>query len=362
MGTRVFLGGATFGAGHGGIARVARLSARSIVRGGGDLAMAGLLDRGGLAVAGLPCQPAYGSKVYFALLCQKAAMSRGVFVYDSAGIARAHPRVFSSGKQVAVWIHGLEAFEGMRSDYLAAVRRADLVLVNSHYTLARHEQIHGPLPQARVCWLATEQDELPHAPARFDGPPSVLIVGRIDAGEGWKGHDELLTCWPDVVGAIPGARLVIAGSGTGLEALGARVRASAVAANIDVLGFVAEDRMPELFAGAHVFAMPSRQEGFGITYIEAMRYGLPVIASLQDAGQEVNVDGVTGFNVDRHRLDDLRDRLIALLGNTDRAVELGAAGRVRWQEHFRFSRFADRFGAHWSEFTGLGKSAAMAAG
>jgi phosphatidylinositol alpha-1,6-mannosyltransferase len=244
-------------------------------------------------------------------------------------------------------MHGLEAWEGLSRNYARPIRRADLVLTNSHYTLIRHEARHGRLRTGRVCWLATEQDTPPDARAGFAGRPTVLIVGRLERTEGWKGHDQLIGCWPKVAAAVPKARLVIAGGGTGLGQLRDKVRASSASSGIDVLGFVPESRMPSLFENAHVFAMPSRQEGFGIVYVEAMRYGLPVVASVHDAGQEINVDGQTGFNVDLSDGDALAERLIELLRNTDRAAAMGHAAFCRWQQHFTFSRFRRRFLTHW---------------
>ena len=89
--------------------------------------------------------------------------------------------------------------------------------------------------------------------------------------------------------------------------------------------------------------MPSRGEGFGLVYIEAMRYGVPVIASIHDAGQEVNVDGQTGYNVSLDRPRELGDRLVELLSSPSLMRQLGAAGRVRWHEFFRFSAFKRQF-------------------
>ena len=101
--------------------------------------------------------------------------------------------------------------------------------------------------------------------------------------------------------------------------------------------------MDALWNRASVFAMPSRGEGFGLVYIEAMWRSVPVIASVHDAGQEVNVDGETGFNVSLDRKNELADRLIELLTNADQRRRMGENGLARWREHFRFSRFKDRF-------------------
>jgi phosphatidylinositol alpha-1,6-mannosyltransferase len=347
---RVFLGAATLAAGQGGIARVARMSARALIEAGYEVDLASFLDQTQLSFCGRQVATSFASKLAFAARVHLAAPTHIHFLYDSVGIARAHPRLPGLKSPYAVWMHGLEVYEGMRPDYGRAINRASMVLVNSRYTLERHEACHGSLANRRVCWLATEQDACPAVKPDFSGVPSVLIIGRLEAQEGWKGHDELLACWPDVVAAVPDARLVIAGGGTGLARMRDRARHSSATNNIDVLGFVPEHELPALFKRAHVFAMPSKQEGFGIVYIEAMRYGLPVIASVHDAGQEVNADGVTGFNVDLSRKDDLLDKLIYLLRNTNRAFAMGQAGFERWQQNFRYGCFAERFIQCWQEF------------
>src|SRR5262249_6906538 len=145
------------------------------------------------------------------------AITAARMLYDSAGVARAHPRAAWSVRPSALWIHGLEAWEGLRRDHARAIRRADLVFAISHYTLDRHEASHGSLKTGRVCWLATEQDAPPTARANFTGPPTVLTVGRLELTECGKGHDHLLHCWPKIVDVVPKARLIIAGGGTGLE-------------------------------------------------------------------------------------------------------------------------------------------------
>ena len=103
------------------------------------------------------------------------------------------------------------------------------------------------------------------------------------------------------------------------------------------------DDQTEAWRQAHVFAMPSRVEGFGMVYVEAMRQGLPVIASMQDAGQEVNIDGETGRNVDLNRPGALESALVELLSDADHARRMGEAGRRHWNRAFRYSNFKERF-------------------
>lgn len=343
---KVCLGAATLQPGGGGIARVARMCAKALIEAGEDVSIISLAADTLINEEIGAAKFCNGSKVSFVARIHAAALNHDRILYDSVGLARAHPRL-PARRRNFVWMHGLEVWEGMRPDYGKALSRANAVFVNSHYTLERHCAHHGPLPSAEVCWLATEDDEPPKAVPTFSGPPTVLVVGRIEATEGFKGHAELLNCWPAVVSRVPQAKLLIAGGGSGLTALHECVRNSPRCGSIEVLGFVPEYEIPALFARSHVFAMPSRQEGFGVVYAEAMRYRLPIVASIHDAGQEINLHGKTGLNVDLHRTRDLPEALCGLLCNPDFARGLGEAGFHRWRQHFSYSRFAHRFMDLW---------------
>jgi len=350
MSGRIMHCSALLEAGQGGIARVARMSARALIENGAQIDLLSFLDTRKVAIGGFAASRGRSDKRLFAALTHLYGLRASHALYDSVGIAKAHPRLLRL--PYGLWMMGIESWEDMRPDHLACMRRADLVIGISDHTLARHQNAHGALRNARRCWLATEQDEPPETPAHFTGLPRVLIVARIDAAEGLKGHDALLDAWPTVVSAVPAARLSIVGEGSGLDALRARAGASAVAGAIDFFGHVGEDALAAHFAAAHVFAMPSRQEGFGIAYAESMRFGLPVVASSADAGAEVNVDGVTGYTVAPGDRGALAEALVHLLRDPALCAALGAAGFARWRTHFRYACFAERFLGIWREFAG----------
>jgi phosphatidylinositol alpha-1,6-mannosyltransferase len=243
-------------------------------------------------------------------------------------------------------MHGIDVWERARVEQLARLRAADVLLVNSDYTRVRAASLHRGLSRASVCWLATEADELPVLPPLADHPPTVMILGRIDASENYKGHRELIEAWPRVRKHVDDAQLLIAGDGSGRVALEQLARRSAPDGGIQFLGFVPDAEIPALFRRSNVFAMPSRGEGFGLAYIEAMRFGLPVVASIHDAAPEINLHGVTGLNVDLMRGDALAAALRQLLAEPQLASAYGAAGQRRWAEHFRFARFRERFSEH----------------
>ena len=332
--------------GNGGIAEVARVSLKALA-GAGPARGHACLEPSLNEIAGAPARGYGGSRARFQLGLEAASLSGGRFLYDFAGTARA-ARGLWPRRPYAVWAHGIEVWDEVRADRAAALARADLVLVNSDYTRTRAAPTLGRLPNVRLCRLGSyADDEIVRAPA--EGPPTALLLGRVEPG--WpKGQGILVDLWPRVAAAVPGARLKLVGKGPALEALRDLARASSAAANIDVAGFVPEAEIESVWAQAHVFAMPSLTEGFGLVFIEAMRRGLPVISSRSDAGSEVNLDGETGFALARDNAQGLVDALVALLRSPDLRARMGAAGQARWRQDFRFSAFARRFLAETADF------------
>ena len=314
-----------------------------------DMSALACMDQSDFNVDNVPVRSFGGSRLRFAFNLALAARRSTRIIYDFAGTARAHQILKLHNRPHAVWAHGFEVWDTPRPDYLKALARADLVLVNSAYNLERAAGALKGAKLVRVCQLATQQDDGPAPLGQRDAPPVVLLLGRIDKLLA-KGHDILISIWPQVVSAVPDARLVLAGGGDAVDYVRGLASASPVAKSIDVTGFVPDPDIERMWASATIFAMPAFAEGFGLVYIEAMRRGIPVIASREDAGQEVNVDGVTGFNVSRKSPDQIAETIIGLLRDRDLCQRLGAQGHSRWHKHYRFSSFENRLLAATEDF------------
>ncbi len=158
--------------------------------------------------------------------------------------------------------------------------------------------------------------ELPREAGTETDPPHVLYAGRLSKE---KGVLELMQ-------AARGLPLVVAGDGP----LRTRVP--------NARGFVPRDELERLYAEAAVVACPSRREGFGVTCLEAMAYGKPVVASDVGGLRDLVVDGETGILVPPRDPGALRAALESLLQDADLRRRLGSAARERARTRFDWDR------------------------
>ena len=100
--------------------------------------------------------------------------------------------------------------------------------------------------------------------------------------------------------------------------------------------------MRGLYGQAAVFALPSRGEGFGLVYLEAMAAGLPCIGSTDDAAVDVIEDGRTGLLVRQDDVTALAGAVSRLLSDEALRRRMGEAGRARQQSVFSYANFRDR--------------------
>lgn len=248
----------------------------------------------------------------------------------------------------AVYLHDVEAWTAQPPGRSRVLRDAFLRIANSEYTAARVAASNPDVGPIVACPLALgpEWERVASAPmAALDGPPTVAIVGRMVSTERYKGHDQILDVWPRVRAAVPSARLVCAGEGDDVARLRAKAATLGVADAVAFPGFVDDATRRALYQQASVFAMPSRREGFGLVYLEAMAFGVPCVGSIHDAASGVVVDGKTGVLVDQADADALAAALIGLLTDRARARALGEAGRDRFLAHYTLPAFRGRLRA-----------------
>jgi phosphatidyl-myo-inositol dimannoside synthase len=237
----------------------------------------------------------------FVLAASQLRDSEGWWMFSHVGIARAQTLIPRGLRRpYAVLLCGIEVWDpALAADRKTTLKLATSRIAISKFTADRVSSVHPDIGSVSICPLALlprgseltvyDQDLVAKV-----AEPSVLIVGRMNRAERYKAHDELLECWPIVLQQIPAAQLVIAGRGDDVERLRAKAGELGVANNVLFTGFVSDATLDAVRKRVTLFALPSRGEGFGLVYLEAMRAGLPCIGGTEDAARDVIVHGERG--------------------------------------------------------------------
>lgn len=252
------------------------------------------------------------------------------------GMLKLLPFVRAREARVALFLHGIEAWRRPSAATARLLRNVDLFLANSDFTWVRFLEFHPELSGAahRTVHLGAGAPLVGEPPEAGD-PPSALMIGRIARSEGYKGHDAVIAAWPRVLERIPGAKLRIIGPCDMRDELLAKA-----AAQVEILGAVSEEEKERYLAECRVMALPSRGEGFGLVYLEAMRMGRPCIVSTADAGREVVDDA--GLAVDSSDVAQVAAGLVQALTAGPEWNALSHAARARYESRYTEAHFRDR--------------------
>lgn len=329
----------TFSPHGGGIAAVSRLVDRVLREHCGAVTRFTLASDESRFETGFFERAAFGAAIAAAQLTGRC---RWMF-YTHLNLARVH-RLVPARRPYVVFLHDVEAWTPLNRPMRDVLASAHLRIANSYYTARRVESANPAAGPVVACPLTLEPGALDERSGPVGGPPSrdVVIVGRMVGSERYKGHDQLLEAWPLVRAACPDARLICVGEGDDVPRLQEKARECGVADAVVFTGFVDDEQKRAIYSRAALLAMPSRREGFGLVYLEAMAAGLPCVASPHDAAAEVVVDGTTGFLVAQDDRDGLASAIVRLLVDEELRRRMGAAGRARVEREFSYERFSGR--------------------
>jgi glycosyltransferase involved in cell wall biosynthesis len=231
-------------------------------------------------------------------------------------------------KNIPYWTvaHGIEAWNIENPLLKIAIKDADLILAVSHYTRDRllTEQNLDP---AKIVVLPNTFDrgrfKIASKPQYLldkykltSQQPIILTVARLAEVERYKGYDRILEALPTIRKSIPDIHYILVGKGDD------RSRVEQLIAQLDLqdcvtlAGFVHDEQLCDYYNLCDVFAMPSKREGFGIVYLEAMACGKPCLGGDRDGAIDALCHGKLGALVNPDDVEAIAQTLVQILEGT----------------------------------------------
>lgn len=209
-------------------------------------------------------------------------------------------------------------------------------IANSQWTISQLTQIGIPTEKISLKHLGVTVPELP---ARNETDTvSVLYVGRLID---FKGPDLCIEAFEKLADRCSNVQFTIAGDGPMMDRCRELVNKSRHRTKIRLLGSLPFEQVQELMKSADVFTAHNQKgpqtnqfEAFGVSIIEAMAHGIPVVTGRSGGPCETVVDGQTGFLFEPGDVDAHAESLARLVENQQLRQEMGAAARQRVMENF----------------------------
>ncbi len=175
----------------------------------------------------------------------------------------------------------------------------------------------------------------------LEGKTVLLTTGRLASEERAKGFDEIIELLPELRKQIPNIAYLIIGDGNDKARLEEKVRQLKVRDLVVFTGYVNESEKTAHYRLADAYVMPSRGEGFGIVYLEAMACGIPAVGSAVDGSKEALRGGALGILVDPNDPSSIMRGILEALARP-KCVPVGL-------DYFSFANYEKRLHAITSE-------------
>jgi len=185
--------------------------------------------------------------------------------------------------------HGIEVWRTPSLLQQLALRRVRRVLCVSEFTRFRMGE-YSSVPQSRMTIVHNGLDvffEIPESAPPSTEPPTALCVSRLSRSDAYKGVDTLIEAVPAVLARRPDFRLRIIGQGDDSARLDALVARLGLRHAVTLSGYVSDTELRQALRDCRMLALPSRSEGFGLVYLEAMAQGKPCLAARAGGAPEV---------------------------------------------------------------------------
>ncbi len=219
--------------------------------------------------------------------------------------------------------HGVEVWDIPSEQVKRALRAANRLLAVSECTRQRMAAAIG-IRTDGIAVLPNTFDPEKFSPApkprfllkRYGLHPDqlvILTIARLASAERYKGYDQVLRAFASVRRQFPNARYILGGRGPDRNRVLNLIRELDLGGQVIMTGYIPEYELRAHYNLCDVFAMPSKGEGFGIVFLEALACGKPVVAGNKDGSIDAVLNGKLGVLVDPDNVDEIAKALIEIL-------------------------------------------------
>ncbi|MBE9008237.1 glycosyltransferase [Fortiea sp. LEGE XX443] len=254
------------------------------------------------------------------------------------------------------WVaaHGIDAWDIQNPFIKKALENADLILAVSNYTRDRllKEQNLRPdqvvvLPntvELKNFKIAPKPDYLLQRYALSSHQPIILTVARLSQSEQYKGYSQILSALPKIRQAIPNVHYLLVGEGSDRSAVEQLIAQLQLQDCVTLTGYIREQELREHYNLCDLFAMPSKGEGFGIVYLEALACGKPTLAGNKDGSVDALCQGELGVLINPDDVEAIAGTIIQILQGKypHPLIYQPEELRKRVIDKFGFDRFQER--------------------
>ncbi len=233
-------------------------------------------------------------------------------------------KVFNPSLKIILITHGIEVWYTLPSIKRKLLRNCDLVLAVSNFTKNKIIERHG-IEDEKIQILHNTIDPYLVVPDKFEKPKYlleryqvnenvkiILTVTRITKQDQYKGYDLVLECLPELMNADENFLYLLVGKIDFEEKvrLNKKIADLKISEKVRLIGYVEESELIDHYQLADIFILPSKKEGFGIVFIEALTYGLSVIAGNQDGSVDALKNGELGSLIDPGNISEIRKTIL----------------------------------------------------
>ncbi len=342
--------------------------------GGVRVLRAPVFFRNQLAVANFPSMLAYLPSAVLRGLSLRRSTAFDVinthFVVPSGPVGHVLARAFGAPNVLSV--HGGDLYDPSKRSsphrhawLRAPIRRmlnaADAVVGQSRDTVRRVADIYGVQRAVELIPLGIDRPlPAPDATRAQFGIPAdafvMLTIGRVVARKSpVQLVDALVKC------NRPRAHLVLVGDGPESDAVRQAAASAGVAERVHLLGFVTEQQKSAALAVADIFVSSSQHEGFGLVFLEAMAFGLPVVCYDRGGQTDFLHTPATGHVVKLNDVAALTSAIVDLHDNPEQRRACAQYNRRQVEAYF-IDRCAERYEAIFEQVCRDDRAGTTAAG